>query len=292
MARQARASGNEGDRRREEEIVRLTRTATKIDPGYAQAWALMARAQTILGLHFRQPGDDGLAATERALALAPNLAETHAVKAQHLAKQGKTDEAHTELQMALQLDPDSWEANKQAGLLSFQEHKLEDAIRYYRKTSSLMETDFSSPMMLITCFATLGDRDSAVSAARTTLERAEKAVAEDQSNGSAMATGCVALAFLGQVERARDWARRALLIDPHNMVMRYNLACALSAHLADVEGAVEVLEPFFATADAFWLSQVSVDPDFTALRDDLRFKTMIAATHKRLDSEKESAPGS
>ena len=289
MARQIRASGNEGDRRREEEIIRLTRHATRIDPNYAQAWALMARAQTVLKLHFAESGEDGLAAAERALALDPDLAEAHAIKAQHLAKQGRPEEALAELQTALRLDPDSWEANKQAGLISFREHRLEDAIRYYRKTTSLMETDFASPMMLITCFAALSDRDEAMGAARTTLTRAEKAVEEDQSNGSAMDTGCVALAFLGKVEQARDWARRALLIDPHNMVMRYNLACALSAHLADVEGAVEILEPFFATADEFWLSQAKVDPDFDALRDDERFKSMIEITRTRLDTKAEPA---
>jgi len=289
MARQKRASGNEGDRHREEEIIRLTRRATKIDPNYAQAWALMARAQTVLRLHFGASGDDGLAAAERALALDPDLAETHAVKAQHLAKRGESDEARAELEMALRLDPDSWEANKQAGLLSFREQRLEDAIRYYRRTTSLMETDFASPMMLVTCYAALGERDDALSAARTTLNRAEKAVAQDQSNGSAMATACVALAFLGQADQARDWARRALLIDPHNMVMRYNLACALSAHLADVEGAVEILGPFFATADEFWLSQAGVDPDFNALRDDARFKAMIDATHERLRAKEAAA---
>jgi len=289
MARQMRASGNEGDRRREEEIIRLTRRATRIDPDYAQAWALMARAQTVLKLHFAEQGEDGLAAAERALALDPDLAEAHAIKAQHLARQDKPEEAMAQLQTALRLDPDSWEANKQAGLISFRERRLEDAIRYYRKTTSLMETDFASPMMLITCFTALGDRGEAMAAARTTLTRAEKAVEEDQSNGSAMATGCVALAFLGQVEQARDWARRALLIDPHNMVMRYNLACALSAHLADVEGAVEILEPFFATADEFWLSQAKVDPDFEALRDDERFKAMVETTRTRLDTKAQPA---
>src|SRR5213076_583169 len=42
MARQARATGFEGDNRRNEVIVRLCRRATEIDPNYADAWALMA----------------------------------------------------------------------------------------------------------------------------------------------------------------------------------------------------------------------------------------------------------
>ena len=59
--------------------------------------------------------------------------------------------------------------------------------------------------------------------------RAEKAVAQDRSNGNAMGVGVAALAALGEADRAKDWMRRALLIDPDNLMMRYNFACALAA---------------------------------------------------------------
>src|SRR5665213_3160768 len=67
MARQQYVSGNQGDRRREEAIVRLCRRVTQIDPGYARPWARMALAQTSLHFRYGQPGDNGLAAAERAL---------------------------------------------------------------------------------------------------------------------------------------------------------------------------------------------------------------------------------
>ncbi len=59
--------------------------ATEIDPAYAQAWALMAIGQKC-GISPGRRGDDGMAAAERALALDPNLAEAHAVKAQILLR--------------------------------------------------------------------------------------------------------------------------------------------------------------------------------------------------------------
>ncbi len=70
MARQQHVSGNQGDTRREEAIIRLCRRATQIDPGYARAWALMAVAQTSLHFRFGRQGDDGMAAAEQALAAA------------------------------------------------------------------------------------------------------------------------------------------------------------------------------------------------------------------------------
>jgi adenylate cyclase len=281
MVRQYRASGNEGDPRREEEIVRLSSRATNIDPTYAQAWAQLALSQSILYFNYGKGGEDGLVAAERALSLDGGLAEAHAVKARHLASQAKHDEAFAELETALRLDPECWEANKQAGLLSFRQRRFEDAIRYYRKTTDLTETDFSSPMMLVTCYAALGEREAAQRAAWVTRTRAEQAVAQDQSNGSAIATGCVALAYLGEADEARDWARRALLVDPNNMVMRYNLACALAAYLKDVDGAIDILDGLFASSEPFWMSHAKVDPDLDAVRDDPRFMAMIAAAEAR-----------
>jgi adenylate cyclase len=92
----------------------------------------------------------------------------------------------------------------------------------------------------------------------------------------------VALAVLGETEQSRDRARRALLIDPQNMVMRYNLACALSAYLKDVDGCLELLEEFLPKADAFWVSHTRLDPDFDHVRGDARFSTLITAAELRL----------
>jgi adenylate cyclase len=68
MARQYWLTGNNGDARREESIIRVTGRATQIDPNYAQAWALMALAQGMMRTVFGGEGDGGLAAAERALA--------------------------------------------------------------------------------------------------------------------------------------------------------------------------------------------------------------------------------
>ena len=56
MARQHWISGNDGDVRRDEIVVRICRQATEIDPNYAKAWALIALGQT--ELHFRHSRDE------------------------------------------------------------------------------------------------------------------------------------------------------------------------------------------------------------------------------------------
>src|SRR6185312_11826438 len=77
MARQYSITGNFGNPRRTEAIIRLCRRAIEIDPGYARPWALMAGAQVSLRFFFGRAGDDGLAAAERAIELDGKLAEAH-----------------------------------------------------------------------------------------------------------------------------------------------------------------------------------------------------------------------
>src|SRR5437899_4737543 len=64
MARQYWVSGNDGDSRRDESILRICRRATDIDPNYARAWALMALTQTALRFRHGKLENDGLAAAE------------------------------------------------------------------------------------------------------------------------------------------------------------------------------------------------------------------------------------
>ncbi|MGH7023996.1 MAG: TPR end-of-group domain-containing protein, partial [Caulobacteraceae bacterium] len=282
MARQYLVGGNSGDYRRDEAIVRLCQAAIAIDQNYARAWALMARAQRSLRFSHSRPGDDGFAAAERALSLEPDLAEAHAVKARHLAERGRHDEANAEIEIALRLDPDSYEANDTAGDLSFRQQRIEDAIRYYERATSLMEVEVGCAGMLLTCYTAIGDRENARRAAKLVLDRAERALSQDQGNGSAIAYGVGALAVLGDGERAKDWARRALLLDPANNLMRYNIACALSAQLQDTEAALELLGPFLAKAQRTYVNHAKVDPDLDPIRNDPRFKTMIADAEARL----------
>ncbi|MGH7023506.1 MAG: TIR domain-containing protein [Caulobacteraceae bacterium] len=287
MARQYWLTGNAGDARREESIIRLTGRATEIDPGYARAWALMALAQGLLRTLFADRGDGGLAAAERALALDPDLAEAHAVRADIWSKSGRQDEAAAEIATALRLDPESYEVNNTAATLSFRERRLEDAIRYWEKATALMETDFGSPAMLITSYCAIADFPSARRSAQLALVRAEAALAQDRSNGKAMGMGVGALAFLGEAERAKEWTERALLIDPHNMVMRYNFACSFAFHLKETDASLDMLGPVVEQATPVFLEHVKVDPDLDPIRTDPRFQAMIAEAEARLAARAE-----
>jgi adenylate cyclase len=291
LARRTREAGNSGDPREFETIIRLCERALKIDPNYALAWALMGGAQQSLALSFGRPGDDGMTAVERALALDPDLAEAHAYKARRLQSEGKHGEALAEVDLALRLDPDSYDVNNRSGTVFYQEHRFSDAVRTFQKAVAISEADFAAAGMLVSCFIALGDFEGARRTAVTALERAEKAIARDSSNGRAFSFGVTALAVLGQRERAREWIDRALLLDPDNMLMRYNFACALSAHLNDVDGALDLLNSTLGSGyGRQTLLSMRADPDLDPIRDDPRFQAMMAEAEARLAKVKPGQP--
>jgi adenylate cyclase len=287
MARSYYVNGNPGDPRHLEAIERLTRRAVDHDPGYAQAWALLAVAQYTLHRDHGRVGDDGQSALDRALALNPDLAEARAINARRLDHAGRHEEAAAEIAVALRLDPESWEVNYRSATMSYAGGRLEEAARYFEKAAAVIETDVKALQMLVSCYTALGDAENTRRAARIALERAEKAVAQDRSNGAAMAVGVMALAGLGETERAKDWMSRALLIDPDNWVMRYNFACSLATLLGDRDAALDMLGQALERASGqSLLYDLTTDPDLVGLRGDPRFQAMVAAAEARLAAAK------
>ncbi|MBK7904505.1 MAG: adenylate/guanylate cyclase domain-containing protein [Proteobacteria bacterium] len=281
MARRYSVTGNYGNVRRCEAIIRLCRSATEIDPEYAAAWALMAVSQAALRFHFSEPGDGGLAAAQRALSIDANLAEAHAAIARVLTSTSQYDDAQREIATALRLDSESIEVNTSAARLNYAQGRYEDATRFYEKAASLMESDFSSVAMLIACYRSLGNKEGLRHAAQRTLARAEKIAAQEPDNGMAMGYVVVALIALDQSERARELAKRAMLLDPDNLTMRYNFACSF-LDLNDAETALNLLETVLAKDTLETVNWAKVDPDLDTLRDHPRFKAMIEGAGKRL----------
>ncbi|HUE79058.1 MAG TPA: TIR domain-containing protein [Sphingomicrobium sp.] len=283
MARRQWISGTFGDFRRDEAIVRICRQATVIDPSYAQAWALMALAQAELRFWYGKQ-EDAMPAAQRALSHDPNLAEARCVTARYFEEEGQQAKANAEIAEALRLDPDSWEVNREAARMMFREGRIREAIPFFEKAASLMDTDWHNPSMLMSCYNSLDDNENLHRVARLTLDRVQAALSHEPTNGAAIAVGASALAMFGEKDRAREWVQRGLLLDPDNLSMRYNLACALVMELDDKEAALDALQPYFdLVMSSIHVKHLEADPDMDSLRDHPRFKEMLEKTRRRLN---------
>ena len=135
MARQNYITGKRRTIRAAEAIIRLCAAPPKSIRGYAQAWALMAVGHVKLRSVAGRQVDDGMAAAERALALEPELAEAHAIKARILLQDGDAGCGGRGSRDRAEAGPGILRGQPFGGALSYQLHRHEDAIRYYEKAS-------------------------------------------------------------------------------------------------------------------------------------------------------------
>ena len=143
-----------------------------------------------------------MSAAERALALDANLAEAHAVKARILSQYGRHDEASAELDIALRLDPESYEVNKSAAYLRVRQQPPGGSHSLLREGDGAHGDRRQFAGMLMTCYSASATSRTCARVAQLTLDRAEAILAQDANNGAAMGYGVTALVALGEVGSA------------------------------------------------------------------------------------------
>ena len=283
-ARQYWITGHFGNRRREERVIRICKAATEIDENYAQAWALMAVAQANLryGFSGNESVDDGAAAAERALTLDPSIAEAHLPMAWRLAEHGHFDEADTEIATAVRLGPESWEVNKESARILYRQRRMGEVKHYLEKATALMESDFHGWGMLFATCNALGDVPGRQRSAEKIIDQAPAILAEDPDNGTALVFSALAFASQGDLDRAKQWMDRALLLDSENQFMRFNMAMGQIIFFDDKEGAIATVEHALARGGPNVVTLVANDPNLDALRDDPRFQGMLESAKARV----------
>jgi adenylate cyclase len=201
--------------------------------------------------------------------------------AKRLEVKGRRPDAIAEIEKGLRLAPDSWDLNKEAGRISLFERNLPKATAHYEKALEVMDSDFHSWLMVVTCYKAQGQTANVRRGAAKMVSESQKALQQDPSNGAALGILAGGYAILGERERAREWIDRALLIDPDNARMKYNFACVLAAYVGDTEEALHMLGRALTTADEGLVRATETDPDLDAVRDDHRFQAMLMQAKKR-----------
>jgi len=120
----------------------------------------------------------------------------------------------------------------------------------------------------------LGRTEESREALREGIHRAENALVLNPRDGRALSLGSCALFPDGQEARAMEWSQRSLELYPDDMGTLVNAAC-LHAKAGKKEEALQLLERVFARG---WGKRdwVEHDPDYDSLRDDPRFKKLLA----------------
>ena len=282
----ARGFQHKGSERLKPVIVRICRRVVEMDPGFAAGWALMSYAEAELS----QRGVEGYSlegarrSAERAIAADPTVAEGHAALAEAVMRNisavdpALADEA---LATALRLDPNCYEAIIMAGAVSIARREYPKAITYFERAIELEPDAYWPAGMVVQAYEALGDQAAIAAAARRALASCERILADEPDHSGALGFLVTSLADLGDAERARAWATRALLFDPDNSRLHYNIACGM-ARLHDADMACELIEPWFDRISLGWIRWMQTDNSLDGIREHPRFKALMERGARRI----------
>lgn len=155
--------------------VRMFELTIEFDPEYGPAHAGLADALAEL---FTIHGDETLRVragehAQRAVELAPELAEPHISRGHVLTVEERYEDAAHELDLAISINPRSSEAHYRYGHVRVREGKLEAAAEMFEKAAKLQPADFRPTLQLSWIYRALGrERDAAEAESRTGVLRA------------------------------------------------------------------------------------------------------------------------
>jgi adenylate cyclase len=258
---------------------RMFAKAVELDPRYARAYAGIADCEAFLYLNYNESvsPEKILATSAKALDLERGLAEAHASRGLALSIGQRFLEAEAEYEQAIELNPSLYEAFYFFARTCFAQGKLERAAELYERALEIKPDDYQSQTLLVGVHRSLGNSAEEAAGMRKAFELAQHALVANPENPRPAYLGAIALAELGEEERAREWASRALAIDPEDVLTQYNVAC-VHALLGDVEPAIDLLETLLPNANHETRAWVKHDSDFALLHGHPRWKDVIALT--------------
>ena len=256
---------------------RMFARAVELDPLYARAYAGIADCDSFLFLHYQLPAgvDSILATSGKALSLDDRVAEAHASRGLALSLGRRYHESTEEFERAIALDSNSFEAHYFYARACVTQGKLERAAPLFERAAENKPDDYQSLCLLIQVYRSLGRPRDSENAARRGIERAKNELMVHPENARPAYLGAAALVAVGEKEQAREWASRALSIDPDDVLTQYNIACVYS-QMGDIEQAFDLLERLLPHAgQELRRGWIKYDSDLDPLRSHPRYQKIL-----------------
>jgi len=250
--------------------------AIRLDSEYALAYAGLADTQSWL-YEWEGASPSVLAEAEqnslKALKLAPNLAESHSSRGYILALGKKYDEAQIEFEEAIRLNSNSYDAYYLYGRSCFAKGDLEKSAEMFLKASEVRQEDYQSLILLGQSMRVMG-KDKVDEVLRKGITRARKQLELNSSDVRALSLGSGTLYDLGEKKEAFEWSEKSMELYPDDAGTLFNGAC-LYAKAGYNDKALSMLERAFARGygNKAWIEQ---DPDYDSIRNEPRFKALLA----------------
>jgi tetratricopeptide (TPR) repeat protein len=184
-------------------------------------------------------------------------------------------EAEREFEFALKLDPKLFEAFYHYGRARVAQGEFAEAAKLFERACALRPEDFQAPTFLGRCYTSMGRKEEGEAMARKALRLIDERLSLNPDDARASQLGATVAASLGLNDMARDYARRALTINPDDPLLLYNVACMYSL-LGNSNEALDCLEKAVdkGYGQKDWVEH---DSDLDSVRELPRFKMIVEA---------------
>jgi adenylate cyclase len=219
--------------------------------------------------------EEALRTSHKALALAPDLAESHTAAGIAHCMVKDYAAAETEFLKAIEIDPESYDAWYFFGRSKVHEGDLERALHLFERAAQVRPDDYQSVLLQPQIYHSLGDRKRELETARKGIERARAVLELNPDDNRAYNMGAFALLRLGELPVAEEWMQASLQRAPHDSIVQYNAAC-FYALAGDVEKSLDCLENCYfriGNLNREWLVH---DSDLDNVRGHPRFAELLA----------------
>ncbi|HUF12618.1 MAG TPA: tetratricopeptide repeat protein [Longimicrobiales bacterium] len=254
----------------------LFKEAIAIDPGYAPAHAGLADTCSMLYMfwapteHNRRCADES---SQRALERGPHVAEAHVSRGLALTLQKRYDEAASEFDAAIAINPRLYDAWYFFARSAYAAGDMTAAAERFERAGEIQPESFDNWGLLANAYTSLGRIEDARAATGRAIEAAEATLRLSPDDVRALYFGSGALVLIGERERGLEWAERAASMDPDDPGVHYNLACTYSL-AGEVERAMKHLERALELGygSVEWLEH---DSDLAAVREHPRYPALV-----------------
>ncbi len=250
--------------------------AIDLDPAYARAYAGLADCDSFLFLQYSEdvPIDGILANCAKALSFDPKLAEARASRGLAMSLNQRFAEAEAEFELAIASNPNLFEVHYFYARVCYTQLKLAEAARHFERAAEVNPDDYQSPSLLQQVYHGLGQPEHERDAARRAVERATRDIVRNPDSPRPLYLGANALAGLGEIAQAKDWAARALALDPDDVLTKYNIAC-LYCVFGDLDTAFDLLIEMIPRSNRETKTWILNDTDFAPLHGHARWQTVV-----------------
>ncbi len=256
----------------------MLKQAIDIEPNYGRAWAGVAYTYGFDYMYFNASDVNLVEAkrsSERALKLAPELAQSHVASGIARCMSQEYKKAEREFGRAIELDPRNYQAWYFFGRAKVHEGDLERALKLFDRASRVRPEDFQSVLLQAQLYTSLDERGKAIEVTREGIRRARTALELNPDDNRALNMGAFALLRLGEADEAVRWMQASLKNAPMDSIIQYNGACFFSL-AGDADRALDCLENCLIKVGNISREWLLHDSDMDNIRDLPRFEEITS----------------